>query len=109
MALSITKVGKPFTIGDRWTVINTLQGDSSYPAGGYSCPPSSLGFGKAANSDPEFIVELDSAGGWGAVYNYSTQKVQLFSSTATTQAEVTAGTNVSTPTFRAVATSKYIG
>lgn len=80
--------------------------DNSYVTGGYSAPPSSFGFSNAANNDPEMSVEVDSANGWGAVYNYATQKIQLFTSTATTSTEVTAASNVSAAAPRVIVISK---
>lgn len=106
MALTITTVAKPYSTGDRWCSVSKVALDSSYPTGGYALTPSQLGFTNAANNDPEMTIEVDSANGWSAVYNYTTQKLQLFSATATTSTEVTAATNVSAATPRVVCYSK---
>ncbi len=106
MALTITTISKPYSLGDRWCSVSKVALDNSYPTGGYALLPSSLGFSNAANNDPEMNIEVDSANGWGAVYNYATQKLQLFTSTGTTSTEVTAATNVSAATPRVVCVSK---
>ncbi len=108
MAIATTRVTGPFAMGSRFAVITKCQLDSSYPAGGWPLPATALGFAGSHIGDPEFAVEMDSANGWGAVYNYATQKLLLFTSTGTTSVEVTAGTNCSAAAPRAVATARYL-
>lgn len=107
MALTLTKIYGPISVGDRWEICNKVALDNSYPTGGYSLKPSDLGFAVAANSDPEFVCEVDAANGWSCLYDYTNQKLKLMTSTATTSSEVTAATDVSAAAPRVVAKSKY--
>jgi hypothetical protein len=109
VALTITRIYGPVPKGDRFEIVNKVALDNSYPTGGYVLKPSDLGFANAANSDPEFLAEVDSANGWAAVYDYTNQKLKLFSATATTSTEVTNATDVSAAAPRVVAISKYRG
>lgn len=107
MAIAITKIYGPVSVGDRWEICNKVALDNSYPTGGYALKPSDLGFSNAANNDPEFVCEIDAANGWSSVYDYTNQKLKLMSATATTSAEVTNATDVSAAAPRVVAKSKY--
>lgn len=108
MALTVTTIAKPHTIGDRFRTITQVALDNSYPVGGYPLTPQQLGF--AGTVDPEFTVECDNANGWTCTYDYTNQKLRLWSATATTSVVVTTGTDVSAATtVRIVATGKYKG
>lgn len=68
------------------TVAGQLTFDASYPTGGYATP--NVKFGLSVVSG----VQIECPGGYTAVYNRTTDKVQLYSTAAT---EVTNATNLS--------------
>lgn len=106
MAATVTRVAGPFSTGDRYKTVSNVALDNSYPAGGYPLTPAQLGF--ASTTDPEFTVECDNANGWTTTYDYTNQKLRLWTSTATTSVVVTAGTDVSAAaTVRITASGKY--
>jgi hypothetical protein len=103
MAIVATQVAKPYSTGDRFRTITSFALDSSYPTGGYAVTKLQLGF--AATADPEFMVELDSANGWSATFDYVNLKIVLWSAANT---QVTNATDVSSVTaLRALCTGKF--
>lgn len=82
MAIVVTRISGPYTIGDRFRTLCTVALDNSYVTNGYPLTRAQLGF--AAGTDPEFHVEIDSANGYSAVYDYVNQKL-LFYTTAGVQ------------------------
>lgn len=81
MAVTITKVYGPVSIGDRWQTVNKVDFDSSYPTGGESLTRVNLGF--SANTDPEFNVTTDPSLGYIARYDHTNQKLKIYSNIAT--------------------------
>jgi hypothetical protein len=86
-------------VGDRMTKIFSVVGAAAYTSGGDALTPTQLGF---VLGDPEFEVAIDDAlTGVSASYDYSGQKLKCFSGAS----EATG--NLSTSTFRIIATGKY--
>jgi len=107
MAATLTYVSGPHVVGDRWEVVYTAALDSSYPTGGYTIKPSSCRLGAAADQDPGLICILGDDLGYGATYDYTHNKVLLYSSAGT---QVSAATDVSAVTLlRVIFRSKYRG
>ena len=105
MAITLTKVYGPTLVGDRWETCYTAALTNSYTTGGDSLKPSDLGF---SNNDPTFTVTLQPiGGGWVPTYDYTAQKLLLFSASATVSSQVTSTTDVSAQTVRVTAKSKY--
>lgn len=103
MAITVTTISKPFSTGDRFKTVSSIALDNSYVTGGYPLSKNQLGL--ASTVDPEFNVELDSANGWSATYDYVNAKLMLW---ATANVQVTNATDVSSITaLRVVATGKY--
>jgi hypothetical protein len=79
MALALTKIAGPYTIGNRWQTVFKVVADSSYPTGGWSLLRSDLGF--ASTADDRFQVEINNTAGYGCTYDYTNQKLKLYSGT----------------------------
>lgn len=103
MAITLTQVSKPHAVGDRWRTIYTAALDSNYATGGYSVKPTDLGFSPAV--DPDFLVELHDSKGYDADYDYTAQKIVIYTSAGT---QTTATTDLSAISLlRIVAYGKY--
>lgn len=109
MALSIlTK--QPENFGSQGGSVGTLQLDSSYVTGGYSVTPSMFSL-SAINS-----LVATTTGGYDLIYNYSTQKLMVFTSsgggagnTGATSAGTPAGSVSLSPITEAVAIAGNTG
>jgi hypothetical protein len=108
MAITVSSISKPYSIGDRFVTVSSVALDNNYPTGGYALSQADLGF--AATVDPEFNVECDAANGWSALYDHTNHKLMLYAGTVSASAQVTNGTDVSAVTaLRVKATGKYRG
>jgi hypothetical protein len=105
MAATVTKISGPYTTGDRFQTVCTVQLDNSYTTGGGSVTQAQLGF--APTADPHFNVQIDNTNGWNAAYDYTNQKILLWAGTVTASTQATATTDVSTPVLRVVTTGHY--
>jgi hypothetical protein len=93
MAINLAKVNaspSASVIGDRIAAHTDFSGDASYPTGGYALP-ASIGIPSPDWVDVQFIP-VAAAG--IAAFNYSTQKLQFF--TTLTGTEVANTTNLTT-------------
>jgi hypothetical protein len=108
MALTFSKVQGPTQVGHSFRTHYTIAADNSYPTGGWSCPVTSLGLGNAAASDPDLIVHvLDGTNGYQAKYDYTNQKLLMYTSAGT---QTTNATDLSALTaIRVLAYSKFRG
>jgi hypothetical protein len=98
MALGTITPLADFVVGDRRTKTYSIVGPTSYTTGGEALTPATLGF----VADTEFDVQVESSvPGVSGVYDYTVQKLKLFAGAAE------ASGNLSTSTFRVVATGKY--
>lgn len=105
MAVTLTPVSNPYSTGDRFRTVYTLALDNSYPTGGYALAPTSLGF--AATTDPEFDIEVSGLNGYGWRYDYTAQKLLVYSAAGTQVANATDLSAVTAARVRA--TGKYRG
>lgn len=78
MALTISNFRRD-SIGSVRQNTFTVTGDSSYPTGGYSLAPISVGFHNVVGWDTDFMY--NGTNGYVAKYNQSTNKLLFFDST----------------------------
>jgi len=78
MAIALTSLSKPYSIGDRFRTLTSVALDNSYVTGGYPLTRAQLGF--SATADPEFHAEIDNANGWSLTYDYVNQKLMAWAS-----------------------------
>lgn len=103
MAITVTQVSGPHSIGDRWQTVYTVQPDNSYPTGGYSLKNTDLGF--SAATDDKFQVFVQDAQGYGTRYDYGNQKLLFYTSAGTQTTNATDLSGLSP--LRVVAQGKY--
>lgn len=98
MALTVTEVFRTAGPGNRKEVVATVAFDSSYPTGGESLTPASLGF-QAFD-----FVTFDHNSGYSFSYDHTNSKVLAYWVDTTTDgaalAEVTDTTSLATVTAR---------
>lgn len=75
MALVVSKISGPESIGGRYMSVRALLFSNSYPTGGESLTPAMFGFGSAG--DASFHVETHEAGGYFLSYDYTNQKIKV--------------------------------
>ena len=78
MALTITRRHGPYVIGDRREVIVDIAFDSSYATGGLALLPSAVGL-----AEIHFVDSGGTTAGGTTPYDYSAQKLLLFTSGST--------------------------
>jgi hypothetical protein len=108
MALTLTQKQAPTAVGGQFRTHYSIACDTSYPTGGYALAASSLGFGNAANTDPDLIVQVEGGTkGYQAYYDYTNQKLIFYTSAGT---QTAATTDLSSLTdVRVVTHSKFRG
>jgi hypothetical protein len=100
MAATVTQVSR-VAVGDQVQITSDVRGDNSYTTGGYPVTLAQLGF----NSADGLVVDTQKlASGADAAYDYTNQKLKLFSSGST---EVAAANDQSLITYRVTATGRY--
>lgn len=103
-ALTITRVAGPFSTGDRFETVTSVVLSSSYPTGGEVVTPALLGF--ASTVDPQFQVQVEGGHGYGPEYDYTNQKIIVYTSAGT---QTTNATDLSAVTLYVRATGRYKG
>lgn len=76
MAIAVTRVFGPVSIGDRYMSVSTVALDNSYPTGGEALAASDLGF--ALTNDPEFHVVAHSTAGYVTEYDHTNKKLKVY-------------------------------
>jgi hypothetical protein len=115
MAITVTRVSGPHSIGNRFETVSTVLLDNSYAANGEPLTRADLGF--ASTVDPTFNVIALPTAGYIPEYDHTNSKLKMYDQKDPAAAggadialpEVGNGVDLSAVTVRVIASGRYRG